>query len=267
MLKNAYQLIQAGDKGQAKQIVAVLLEQNQNDPDALYLEAYFAEQPDQKIELLERILAIQPDHPQAKKILAQVQLPSVETLLHIGPDVDGAPPNPGAFDLDGLLLNIQRARAVTAEPKRRISPTTARIAGIVIGLSILVVVLLSLPLLLTSPATVQPEVQQPQTVPAVATPVPAAINKPFGPKRDLVPLRTRAFESAYSPQLDTVVTEDRDNNRLEILALSSLQEVTVQLPDMPACLSISPDGMFAAVCHHRGFSYIDLKHFVLVKTL
>src|SRR5258708_2212029 len=106
MLQRAYELIQASERDQAKAIVAQLLWLNRKDPDALYLAAYFAEQPDLKIKLLERVLAARPDHPQAKKILVQVQLPSLEAVLQTGSSTSSASPNTAAFDLDGLLQSI-----------------------------------------------------------------------------------------------------------------------------------------------------------------
>src|SRR5258707_3732135 len=101
MLERAYQLIRSGDKEQAKQLVAALVQQMPDNPDVLYLAAYFTDKTDEKIRLLEQLLAIKPDHLQARLIMAKVRAPAAQEAQAIHA-TQASPPRPYAFDLDAV---------------------------------------------------------------------------------------------------------------------------------------------------------------------
>jgi hypothetical protein len=69
-LREAARLIKAGDKGAAQQILAALTRDDPYNADGWYLASMTVDTPERKIQLLERALTANPDHPQARDLLA-----------------------------------------------------------------------------------------------------------------------------------------------------------------------------------------------------
>jgi len=87
------------------------------------------------------------------------------------------------------------------------------------------------------------------------------------PPRRMASWPFRAIDAEYSKALDAIVTVSESPNRLNIYQPATRVLVTVPLGATPFCVSVGPDGKFAAVGHDHSISYVDLQNAVLVKTL
>jgi hypothetical protein len=76
----------------------------------------------------------------------------------------------------------------------------------------------------------------------------------------------QVVDAEYSNQLDLIVMVSADPNALSIFDPNTDQEVSVPLPLSPSSVSVSPDGLHAAVGHNGWISYIDLTQGILVDT-
>jgi uncharacterized protein (TIGR03437 family) len=82
------------------------------------------------------------------------------------------------------------------------------------------------------------------------------------------PLNFEAVDAQYSRALDRLVMVSANPNQLVVYDPFGQQVTgTVQLPLPPSNLSISPDGLHAAVGHNAWISYIDLTKPALVKSI
>lgn len=82
------------------------------------------------------------------------------------------------------------------------------------------------------------------------------------------PLNHRVLDAEYSKALDRIVTiSATPKNQLHIVHPVTAESVDIDLPLSPACVSVSPDGLFAAVGHNGWISYVNLSTHALVKTL
>ncbi|HEU0142009.1 MAG TPA: hypothetical protein VFQ79_19960 [Bryobacteraceae bacterium] len=79
-----------------------------------------------------------------------------------------------------------------------------------------------------------------------------------------LPFKPVAFE--YSKTLDRLILISSNPNRLHIYDPSTSQTVSVTLAQPPLSLSVSPDGLRAAVAHDGLISYADLEKGTLLKT-
>ena len=87
---------------------------------------------------------------------------------------------------------------------------------------------------------------------------------PFIP---LAGLTYRVVDAEYSRQLDRIIMVSSGPNYLHIFNPVTGGDTSISLPLTPNCVSISPDGMFAAVGHNAWVSYINLGTATLVKTI
>lgn len=88
-----------------------------------------------------------------------------------------------------------------------------------------------------------------------------------GATPSLLMLNHRVTDAEYSKQLDRIITVSRSpENKLYIVNPSTGANVSIDLPAIPATVSISPDGLYAAVGHNGWVSYVDLNSQVLLKT-
>lgn len=107
-LQQALAAFKSGDKAAARQMVAVILKVQPTNADAWYMAAFMTEDADKRIQLLERTLAIDPNHAQAQITLRKLRpVPLVDPLDEII-----------SKSLDN---NTQTAQPVSP-PKRRRSP-------------------------------------------------------------------------------------------------------------------------------------------------
>ncbi len=75
------------------------------------------------------------------------------------------------------------------------------------------------------------------------------------------------IDAGYSTSLDRLVTLTRNTNRLEIVQTPGMKKASVDLPNPGTSLSISPNGLFAAVGHNEIISYYDLQAGRLIMTV
>lgn len=85
---------------------------------------------------------------------------------------------------------------------------------------------------------------------------------------NIVPmLDFRVVDAEYSKALDKIIAASSSANEIKILDPLTLEYQTVVLNVTPNSVSVSPDGLFAAVGHNGWISYIDLENAKLLKTL
>ena len=77
----------------------------------------------------------------------------------------------------------------------------------------------------------------------------------------------RPVDAEYSKQLDRVVLVSAGPNELHIYNPVSGADTAVSLAAVPTCVSVSPDGTFAAVGHNAKISYVNLNTATVVKVL
>jgi hypothetical protein len=77
----------------------------------------------------------------------------------------------------------------------------------------------------------------------------------------------RVIDAEYSRALDKIVMVAANPDRLYLYDPTTNQESWVDVPLPPTSVSVSPDGLFAAVGHDISVSYIDLSAQSLVTTL
>ncbi len=81
-------------------------------------------------------------------------------------------------------------------------------------------------------------------------------------------LNHRVVDAEYNKQLDRIVTVSATPfNQLHVVDPLTGTSVAVDLPLSPACVSVGPDGLFAAVGHNGCISYVNLSTPALVKIL
>ncbi len=83
------------------------------------------------------------------------------------------------------------------------------------------------------------------------------------------PLPTIAFrpiDAKYSRALDRIVAIATGPDKLHLLGPVSQEDVAVTLPLPPRCVSISGDGLYAAVGYDAWVSYVDLTNAQIIKT-
>jgi hypothetical protein len=83
-------------------------------------------------------------------------------------------------------------------------------------------------------------------------------------------INTLAYEvtdAEYSKALDKVIMVSGLPNQLHIYDAIANTEQTIPLPLPPSSVSVSPDGLYAAVGYNANISYIDLKNKQLIKNL
>src|SRR3954470_19877299 len=72
-------------------------------------------------------------------------------------------------------------------------------------------------------------------------------------------LTFRPIGAEYSLALDRIVMISSNPNLLHIYDPSSNADVTVRLSDSPLNLSVSPDGLHAAVAYSNSVDYVNLQ--------
>lgn len=89
-------------------------------------------------------------------------------------------------------------------------------------------------------------------------------------KAPVIPLRSLAWwvvDAEYSKALDRIVMISSGPNQLHIYDPVGGTDTAVNLPVTPNCVSVSPDGLHAAVGHNAWISYVNLSTGVLEKTV
>jgi hypothetical protein len=84
------------------------------------------------------------------------------------------------------------------------------------------------------------------------------------------PLHTlpfRVIDAEFSPQLNAIVAVAESPNSVRIYYPDTQVLQTVLLEQTPRCVSVGPDGTFAAAGHDGHISYVDLQDAELVSTL
>ncbi len=79
-------------------------------------------------------------------------------------------------------------------------------------------------------------------------------------------LSYRVVDAEVSLPLDRVIAVSASPHKLHILTPSTGADTTVDLSLTPACVSVGPDGLFAAVGHDGWISYVDLSQAKVVAT-
>ena len=81
------------------------------------------------------------------------------------------------------------------------------------------------------------------------------------PQLPITPLTHRVLDAEYSKQLDRIVTiPATSSNQLHVVDPATGSGVAIDLPLPPACVSVGPDGLFAAVGHSYEFTNVTGHH-------
>ncbi len=80
-------------------------------------------------------------------------------------------------------------------------------------------------------------------------------------------LEFQVVDAEYSRQMDKIIMISSEPIQLHIFDPLSGDNSSVNLPLIPTCVSVSPDGLFAAVGHDGWVSYINLNTVTLEKTI
>lgn len=83
----------------------------------------------------------------------------------------------------------------------------------------------------------------------------------------ITPLSYQVVDAEYSKTLDRLISVSANPAQLHIYNPISKTELSVKLPLIPSSVSVSPDGLFAAVGHNAKVSYVDLSKGTLIKSL
>jgi len=87
-------------------------------------------------------------------------------------------------------------------------------------------------------------------------------------QKDIALLGYQVTDAEYSKALDRIITvSSSPANRLHIIDPLTGTDSAVNLPLAPSSVSVSPDGLSAAVGHNAWISYVDLVTRTLVKTI
>jgi len=81
------------------------------------------------------------------------------------------------------------------------------------------------------------------------------------------PLDFSVIDAEYSSALDKIILVSGSPNQLHVYDPISHKDTTVSLNYPPDSVSVSPDGLFAAVGHDKKISYVDLNKLGIVKIL
>ncbi|RPJ59322.1 MAG: hypothetical protein EHM23_14450, partial [Acidobacteria bacterium] len=77
----------------------------------------------------------------------------------------------------------------------------------------------------------------------------------------------RVTDAEYSTVLDRIVAVSSDPHRLYLLEPVSGTEKHIDLSGAPYCVSVSPDGRYAAVGHKKSLSYVNLEQATVEKEI
>ena len=80
-------------------------------------------------------------------------------------------------------------------------------------------------------------------------------------------LAFRPVAAEYSTTLDRLIFISENPNQLHIYNPATNTSVPVNLAQVPLSLSVSPNGLFAAVGHQSTISYVNLTNAVLDRTM
>jgi hypothetical protein len=81
-------------------------------------------------------------------------------------------------------------------------------------------------------------------------------------------LSFRVIDAEYSKLLNKIIAvASQPSNQLHIYDPVTETDTTVNLNLVPTCVSVSPDGLYAAVGHNAWISYVNLSTGTLVKTV
>jgi hypothetical protein len=76
---------------------------------------------------------------------------------------------------------------------------------------------------------------------------------------ETIPLAFRPTAAEYSKALDSVVMTSANPNQVHLFSAATRSDTVISLPKPPISLSVSPDGLHAAVMHDSTISYLDLR--------
>ena len=86
--------------------------------------------------------------------------------------------------------------------------------------------------------------------------------------RKISGLGFRVIDAEYSTSLNKIImVASTPSNQLHIYDPVTEADIAVNLNLVPTCVSVSPDGLYAAVGHNAWISYVNLSTATLVKTL
>mmetsp|Transcript_24781 Transcript_24781/g.37768 ORF Transcript_24781/g.37768 Transcript_24781/m.37768 type:complete len:867 (-) Transcript_24781:60-2660(-) len=82
---------------------------------------------------------------------------------------------------------------------------------------------------------------------------------PLIPSQDYRSLQYRVADAEYSKSLDRIIMISSEPNEIHVYnPLTGMDDVVHSLPLSPSCVSVSPDGKYAAVGYNGWVSYVDL---------
>ena len=77
----------------------------------------------------------------------------------------------------------------------------------------------------------------------------------------------QVIDAEYSKSLDSIIMVSNSPNQLSLYNVSSSQITSIPLSITPLCISVSPDGHFAAIGGDGNMEYVDLQNTMSLNTL
>jgi hypothetical protein len=238
-LKRAWQLARAGNHQQARILIRAILEEDPNNADAWFIASQLEPIVDRQRLFLQKAIVANPNHRKAREALAALEDQEPFSELY-------------ALAQPAVKKTQSSNNRPSASDRWRFLPWW--IAGVTI---ILFVVTLLVSLILlgeTNNSTGGPP-----------TPNPSFIVQEN--EQIFMPLGFRVVDAEYSSALDQIVAVSEEPYALHIFDPTTHQDRSVSLSNRPTSVSVSPNGLYAAVGQETQISYIDLGATRLVSTL
>lgn len=267
ILRETLLLIDDGQLDRARDLIRQVIQADPDNVTAWYLTSFVVDTDKERIRVLEHALKLRPDHALAQRRLADLK--GSKPTLHAEASL---PPVPEVTQPAPQVIPVQPPPP-PAIPPYPPAPPPATGTGIklrdliLIGVVVAVVLVggVSFGFYLAGRAGGGDKASEEEPTLVVvsgptATTVPTAAPDASGL---IIPVRFIIADAEYSDALDRVIVAASDPNEVVIYDPNTNTETTIPLPAepnfAPTAISVSPDGLHAAVGHAGLITYVNLE--------